>query len=186
MVCGPPMSIRGIEIHYESGPIPLIWTIKVEQEYSGYKAPTVFGGDMRAVNGKREKVCLWFQSFLCKNWNFDLKCEFVTWHVYFQTCTCLYTYYEILLLQFLLEPYEFLTQVEGYYGVNYRRLDGVLIQALSAIMFHTNLKKVHGPYGGGEEPKFTHFQSSVGKIVGFSGYTGSVVDQLGVFMSHDL
>ncbi len=106
--------------------------------------------------------------------------------MYFQTCTCLYTYYEILLLQFLLEPYEFLTQVEGYYGVNYRRLDGVLIQALSAIMFHTNLKKVHGPYGGGEEPKFTHFQSSVGKIVGFSGYTGSVVDQLGVFMSHDL
>ncbi len=106
--------------------------------------------------------------------------------MYFQTCTCLYTYFEILLLQFLLEPYEFLTQVEGYYGVNYRKGDGVLIQALSAITFHTNLKKVHGPYGGGEEPNFTHFQSSVGKIVGFLGYTGWVVDQLGVFMSHDL
>jgi len=58
MVCGPPMSIRGIEIHYESGPIPLIWTIKVEEEYSVYKARKVFGGDMRAVNGKRAKVCL--------------------------------------------------------------------------------------------------------------------------------
>jgi hypothetical protein len=51
------MSIRGIEIHYESGPILLIWTIMVEQEYSGYKAPTVFGEDMRTVNGKKEKVC---------------------------------------------------------------------------------------------------------------------------------
>jgi hypothetical protein len=52
------MSIRGIEIHYESGPLPLIWTIKVELEYGGYKAPTVFGGHMRAVNGKIEKVGL--------------------------------------------------------------------------------------------------------------------------------
>jgi hypothetical protein len=53
-------------------------------------------------------------------------------------------------------------------------------------MFHTSLKKVHGPYGGGKEPNFTHFQSSVGKIAGFVGKTSSVVDSLGVFMSHDL
>jgi hypothetical protein len=107
--------------------------------------------------------------------------------VYFQTCTCLYTYFEILLLQFLLEPYEFLTQVEGYEGVtHYRKENGDAVQALSAITFHTNLKKVYGPYGGGKEPNFTHFQSSVGKIVGFLGKTSSVVDQLGVFMSHDL
>jgi hypothetical protein len=52
------MSIRSIEIQYESDPSPLIWTLKVEQEYNGYKATTVFGGDRRAVNGKREKVCL--------------------------------------------------------------------------------------------------------------------------------
>ncbi len=58
MGCGPRMSIRGIEIHYESGQIPLIWTIKVEQECTGYKATTTFGEDMRAVNGRREKVCL--------------------------------------------------------------------------------------------------------------------------------
>ncbi len=108
--------------------------------------------------------------------------------MYLQICTCLYTYFEILLLQFLLEPYEFLTQVEGYEGVTHykKRSTGDVVQALSAITFHTNLKKVHGPYGGGKEPNFTHFQSSVGKIVGFLGYTGSVVDQLGVFMSHDL
>jgi hypothetical protein len=52
------MSIRSIEIQYESGLRPLIWTLKVEQEYNGYKATTRFGEDMRAVNGKREKVCL--------------------------------------------------------------------------------------------------------------------------------
>jgi hypothetical protein len=58
VACGTLMSIRSIEIQYESGPTPLIWTLKVEQEYNGYKDTTVFGGDMRAVNGKREKVCL--------------------------------------------------------------------------------------------------------------------------------
>jgi hypothetical protein len=52
------MSIRSIEIQYESDPTPLIWTLKVEQECNGYKATRVFGRDMRAVNGKREKVCL--------------------------------------------------------------------------------------------------------------------------------
>jgi len=86
-------------------------------------------------------------------------------------------------LQFSLQPHEFLTQIEGYYGVT--RV-GNAIPAVTAITFHTNLKKVHGPYGGGKEPNFTHFQSSVGKIVGIFGRTGNVVDQLGVFMSHDL
>jgi hypothetical protein len=76
--------------------------------------------------------------------------------------------------------------LEGYEGVSHYRANGDAVQALSAVTFHTNLKKVDGPYGGGKEPNFTHFQSSVGKIVGFLGYTGSVVDQLGVFMSHDL
>ncbi|CAK9195054.1 unnamed protein product [Sphagnum troendelagicum] len=142
VACGTPMSIRSIEIQYESDPSPLIWTLKVEQEYNGYKATTVFGGDWRAVNGKREK--------------------------------------------FLLEPYEFLTQVEGYEGVtHYRKLNGDVARALSAVTFHTNLKKV-GPYGGGKEPNFTHFQTSVGKIVGFFGKTDEIVDQLGVFMSHGL
>jgi len=54
------MSIRSIEIQYESGPRAHIWTLKVEQEYNGYKATTTFGKEMRAdrYNGKREKVCL--------------------------------------------------------------------------------------------------------------------------------
>ncbi len=56
--CGTPMSIRSIEIQYESGPTPLIWTLKVEQEYNGYKVTTTFGDDMSADNGKTEKVCL--------------------------------------------------------------------------------------------------------------------------------
>jgi hypothetical protein len=86
-------------------------------------------------------------------------------------------------LQFSLEPYEFLTQIEGYYGVTHFILGGVGIPALTGITFRTNLKKVHGPYGGGKEP---NFRSSVGKIIGFFGKKGDIVDQLGVFMSHDL
>jgi hypothetical protein len=89
-------------------------------------------------------------------------------------------------LQFSLEPYEFLTQIEGYYGVTHLKVHGHALQALTGITFHTNLQKVHGPYGGGKEPNFTHFQTSVGKIVGFFGKAGDIVDQLGVFMSHDL
>ncbi len=56
--CGTPMSIRSIEILYESDPTPLICTLKVEQEYNGYKATTEFGEDMRADYGQRKKVCL--------------------------------------------------------------------------------------------------------------------------------
>jgi hypothetical protein len=44
------VSIRSIQIQYESGPRLLIWAVKVEQEYNGYKATTIFGGgDMRGV-----------------------------------------------------------------------------------------------------------------------------------------
>ncbi len=96
------------------------------------------------------------------------------------TLAVVYTLQDFV-LQFSLEPYQFLTQIEGYHGVTHFG-----IHALTGITFHTNLKKVRGPYGGGKEPNFTHFQSSVGKIVGFFGKTGDVVDQLGVFMSHDL
>jgi hypothetical protein len=89
-------------------------------------------------------------------------------------------------LQFSLEPYEFLTQIEGYYGVTHFTIGEVGIPALTGITFRTNLEKVHGPYGGGKELNFTHFQTSVGKIVGFFGKAGQIVDQLGVFMSDDL
>ncbi len=58
MGCGTPMSIRSIEIQYESDPSPVICTLKVEQEYNDYKATTKFGEDMRAGYGKKEKVCL--------------------------------------------------------------------------------------------------------------------------------
>jgi len=51
------MSIRSIEIQYHCGPGP-IWTLKVEQEYNGYKATTTFGEEMTLDNAHREKVCL--------------------------------------------------------------------------------------------------------------------------------
>ncbi len=87
-------------------------------------------------------------------------------------------------MQFSLQPHEFLTQVEGYEGIiHYRYRERV--RGVSAITFHTNLK-TYGPYGGGKEPNFTHFQSSVGRIVGFFGASGLVVDSIGVFVTHDL
>ncbi len=105
--------------------------------------------------------------------------------MYVQICTCLYTYFKIFLLQFLLELYEFLTQVEGYGVTLLKSKWGCSSSTISSNVF-TNLKKVHRPYGGGKELNFTHFQSSVGKIVGFLGKISSVVDSPGVFMSHDL
>ncbi len=86
-------------------------------------------------------------------------------------------------MQFSLQPHEFLTQVEGYEGIIHHRYERV--RGVSAITFHTNLK-TYGPYGGGKEPNFTHFQSSVGRIVGFFGSSGLVVDSIGVFVTHDL
>jgi hypothetical protein len=60
MACGAPMSIISIEIQHESGPTPLIWALRVEQEYNGYKATTFFGELMSldARHGKTEKVCV--------------------------------------------------------------------------------------------------------------------------------
>ncbi len=61
MACGAAMSIRSIEIQYEcgaSGARPLIWTLKVEQEYNGYKATTTFGEEKTVDNADRKKVCL--------------------------------------------------------------------------------------------------------------------------------
>ncbi len=61
MACGTPMSISSIEIQYEcgaSGARPLIWTLKVEQEYNGYKTTTTFGEEKTVDNVNREKVCL--------------------------------------------------------------------------------------------------------------------------------
>jgi len=52
------MSIRSIEIQYESDPSPLIWTLKVEHEYNGYKATTTFGEEKTLHGVHREKVCL--------------------------------------------------------------------------------------------------------------------------------
>ncbi len=61
MACGAAMSIRSIEIQYEcgaSGARPLIWTVKVEQEYNGYKSTTTFGEEKTIDNAHRKKVCL--------------------------------------------------------------------------------------------------------------------------------
>ncbi len=89
-------------------------------------------------------------------------------------------------MQFSFQPHEFLTQVEGYEGItHYELVNHKRVWGVSGITFHTNLK-AYGPYGGGEEPNFTHFQSSIGRIVGFFGSSASIVDSIGVFVSRDL
>jgi hypothetical protein len=93
---------------------------------------------------------------------------------------------EILLLQFSFQPHEFLKQVEGYEGITHYELQNhKQVWGVSGITFHTNLK-TYGPYGGGKEPNFTHFESSIGKIVGFFGSFASIVNSIGVFVRHNL
>ncbi len=92
---------------------------------------------------------------------------------------------EILLLQFSFQPHEFLKQVEGYQGITHYELrNHKRVRGVSGITFHTNLK-TYGPYGGGKEPNFTHFESSIGRIVGVFGSSAAIVDSIGVFVSHD-
>jgi hypothetical protein len=87
--------------------------------------------------------------------------------------------------KFSFQPHEFLTQVEGYEGITHYVLRShKRVRGVSGITFHTNLK-AYGPYGGGKEPNFTHFQSSIGRIVGLFGSASRIVDSIGVFVSHD-
>ncbi len=58
MACGTPMFIRSFKIQHESDPSPLIWTLKVEQEYNGYKATTTFGEEKTLDHAHTEEVCL--------------------------------------------------------------------------------------------------------------------------------
>jgi hypothetical protein len=82
------------------------------------------------------------------------------------------------------ERHEFLTQVEGYHGITKASwMDPLFFgpnsYALTSIRFHTNLK-VYGPYGGTKSGKhLVKFKSIVGRILGFVGCCGGVIDKLG-------
>jgi hypothetical protein len=88
------------------------------------------------------------------------------------------------------ERHEFLAQVEGYHGITkVPWMDPLFfcpnIFALTSIRFHTNLK-VYGPYGGTKSGKhLIKFKSSVGRILGFVGCCGGVIDKLGIIIVLD-
>ncbi len=78
-------------------------------------------------------------------------------------------------------PDEYLQQIEGFSGI----IPGIVVgntpvTGISSITFKSNIQS-YGPYGTGGEIYFT---SGIGKIVGFWGRSGMVLDQIGVFIAN--
>eukprot|EP01018_Ginkgo_biloba_P014194 Gb_17748 [translate_table: standard] len=73
---------------------------------------------------------------------------------------------------------EILTGISGYFGYRngYRDDKHFVIKSLS---FHTNLQ-VYGPYGV-EAGTYFESPSSAGKIVGFFGRSGTLLDSIGIY-----
>lgn len=76
-------------------------------------------------------------------------------------------------------PSEEIVGIEGYHGAVQGR-DGS--EAITSITFHTNMRK-YGPFG---EEVGTYFSSTLygGKVVGFSGRSGSYLNAIGVHMEY--
>lgn len=71
-------------------------------------------------------------------------------------------------------PREYLTRISGYVGYTFG--NGYLI--IRSLRLFTNIKE-YGPFGAEEG---TYFTSPTGKIVGMFGWSGTLLDALGVFM----
>ncbi len=84
-------------------------------------------------------------------------------------------------------PSEFLMQIEGWFGISSevitRSSDGGTnpVTCVKSLTFRTN-RKTYGPYGNSGAHD-TQFKSDTGKILGFYGRSGMVIDALGVFMA---
>lgn len=83
-------------------------------------------------------------------------------------------------------PSEFLMQIEGRFGITsemvYESNDGTNpITCLKSLTFRTNCE-TYGPYGNSSESD-REFKSDTGRILGFYGKSGLVIDALGVFMA---
>ncbi len=78
-------------------------------------------------------------------------------------------------------PDEYLQQIEGFFGI----IPGVVVgnnpvTGITSLTFKSNIQS-YGPYGTGGE---IYFKSGIGKIVGFWGRSGMVLDQIGVFIAN--
>lgn len=77
-------------------------------------------------------------------------------------------------------------QIEGRFGITsemvYESNDGTNpITCLKSLTFRTNCE-TYGPYGNSSESD-REFKSDTGRILGFYGKSGLVIDALGVFMA---
>ncbi|CAK9230783.1 unnamed protein product [Sphagnum troendelagicum] len=81
-------------------------------------------------------------------------------------------------------PKEYLQQIEGVLGKEHGYdSNGYTVTCVTSITFKTNTK-TYGPYGDPEPgPGRKKFTSSRGKILGFWGGSGQVLDRLAVFIS---
>jgi Jacalin-like lectin domain len=80
-------------------------------------------------------------------------------------------------LQINLHPNEYLTSVKGYYG------DYVGFEVVMSLSFETNLQ-TYGPYGREEGVPF-HLPTHGGKIIGFHGRSGQLIDAIGTYVKFD-
>jgi hypothetical protein len=76
-------------------------------------------------------------------------------------------------------PDEYLQQIEGFSGIVPIVL-GYPVTGITSITFKSNIQS-YGPYGTGGG---IYFKSGIGKIVGFWGRSGTVLDQLGIFIAN--
>lgn len=82
-------------------------------------------------------------------------------------------------MQIILEsPLEYLTKIEG--SVGNAEVGETIITVITSLKFHTNSQKVYGPYGGVDSD--INFTSDEGRVVGFFGKSGVVLDELGVIL----
>jgi hypothetical protein len=74
-------------------------------------------------------------------------------------------------------PAEYLHQIEGSYGETPYTVGGQRVIGITSITFKSNFR-AYGPYGKHGKDIF---KSESGKIVGFWGGYGSILDSIGVF-----
>ncbi|KAG0613633.1 hypothetical protein M758_6G117700 [Ceratodon purpureus] len=78
------------------------------------------------------------------------------------------------------EPSEYVTQIEGTFGITpILTVGGNPLTCVTSLTIHTN-EKTYGPYGGVPEGATT-FSSKPGRIVGFHGRCGLALDSIGCY-----
>lgn len=80
-------------------------------------------------------------------------------------------------LQINLHPNEYITSVKGHYGYY------MVFNVVKSLTFVTNLQ-TYGPYGREEGIPF-HLPAHDGKIIGFHGRSGKLVDAIGTYVKFD-